>query len=158
MLFNVTIVIYLPGRKNVKTMILLSYVILPLLLILISTVVPFIFIIVKKPAGKMAFRMFAVLLSVFIFINSLSALYISRNPIFICRNGTGKYFYGYKKEEIKSSVADLYHAGLLFPAVVEVRHASEEYVSVRIYYLPYGNAEFSINFTENIKDISKPLY
>jgi hypothetical protein len=141
-----------------KLLILLSYVTLPVLIILISAVIPLFFAIARKTKGRNAFRIFTALLSGFIIINSLSALYISKNPVFIYRNDSEEYVSGYMKDEIKSSAVDLYHAGLLFPAVVEVMHASEEYVSVRIYYLPYGNAEFNINFAENIKNISKPLY
>lgn len=141
-----------------KLLVRLSYVIIPIFIIFISSILPFLIIKLKKIKNKDALRMFAILLLIFITINSLGMFFVSRNPIFIYDSGTKEHITEARKDEIKNAVIHLYHAGLLFPGVVRVKYSSDEAVSVKIYYFLYGNVEFNIDFSNGIEDITKPLY
>ena len=140
--------------------VILSYIIIPLIILAFSAFITLIFALIfsKKLKTSALVAVIAVMMGFLIALSSVICVLISRNPVIVCPDEYSSYMNAEREQEIKKTITGLYkNAGLLFPYKIEVKYMDEKASVFEIRYFFSGTVKFSVD-EDGVKNIDKPLY
>ena len=139
--------------------VLLSYIVTPLVIVLVSLVIPVIvYTVRKKTAAKKRMALAACLFLLCASVNTGLLALVATKPVIVCPSEYSEFLDVDAKIRLRNDVKGLYGRNvLLFPAIIEVRYADGSSLSAHVRYLFFGSVDFSVD-SDGVRSIEKPLF
>ena len=137
-----------------------SLIVNPLVLWVVSCIVPTIFIIVKKKkysSGKLTAVAVSLLL-VMLIVNSLICAAIANKPFVVIPEEYEQYFNDERISALQKDVSELYRGkAVLFPGIINVNYADYAALDIHVRYFFFGTVDFTVDHEGN-RSIVNNLY